>query len=528
MIINFTVPANYYLKIDDVYFIFTPTLNLQKMLRAIATRKKQTSEPPSKKAVDKKPKATKKTFKPKKNPKPLKQDPKKDPRKATKVVKRRKINEEPTLSNKAGLNISVARVKSIVDRGVLNRELSQAFDELTRVPRSLKEELESKGVPTWDDMSQDTKNVVARAQEQYFESQRREFERESMKKMSAEELKAYNATKKEAKSSHEQGVNASFNDDVDEGFDLFAFNKSYSKNFYKDFTPKLPELSAPKERETATKTVTKRKKNKEGKWEEVLEEQYIPLSPDPELKRFADIVSKLKIRFSANVKILLSAFVELLVHQLAVNGTYSCIMDKKKIIKVANIIDPKHAGVEERLPLNALIANLNTYKYYVQRVEARLAAEASGEEYDEDDAGDGQYSCNFNIYVGEIFRNARLQLSRGEIDVGKVSKENREMFAQTSLSKGLKVFCSNVIIELLERVAMMLNTEVTSHGVKTVTAPMVRTVIKHIHDVCGADYEASRSFMREAATKYVHFTEDRRVQKKNSHEEETPDYEEDE
>jgi len=508
------------------------------MLRTLATRKKQTAAVTKTKVAKKKTKVTKKkTVNKKRGAKPTKKTSKKTAPKSGKTARRRKINDEPTLADKAGLNISVARVKSIVDRGVLNKELATAFDELTRVPRSLKEEEEAGGVPTWDDMSQATKNVVARAKEHYFSGLRRVFEKKRLAKMNESELEKYNTAKKKAKSAHEQEVHASFNDDDDEGFDLFAFNKSYSKNFYKSFKPKLPEPSAPKERESSTRTVTKKKKNKDGKVEEVEEEVYVPLSPDPELKMFADLVSKLKVRFSANVKILLASFVELLVSQLAVNGTYSCIMDKKKIIKVSNIIDPRYEGVEDRLPLNSLIANLNTYKSYVRSVEARLVAEAAGEEPEEEEPEESTHSCNFHIYVGEIFRDARLRLSRGEINVGKVSKENREMFAQTSLSKGLKVFCSNVIIELLERIATMLNTEVTSHGVKTVTAPMVRTVIRHIHDVCGADYRASRDFMREAATKYVHYTEERRTQKKVSpgsddaedeEEEESPDYEEEE
>lgn len=426
-----------------------------------------------------------------------------------KQVKRRKVNAEPTTADKTGLNISVARVKSIIDKGFLNRDVVSALDELTRVPSSLKEEKE-KGLPTWSQMSQATKDVVAMAAEHYYDGLRQEYEKSVLDKMTAAQKSAYSASRKKEKSLHEKKEQASFTDDTDAGFDLVAFNKKHSKKFYDGFKKKLPALLPAVKRESPTKKVLKKKTGKDGKVSEVSEEVYVPLSTSPELKRYADLVSKLKVRFSANVKILLASFVEMVVHQLAVNGIYSCINDKKKIIKVRNIVDLKYDGVESRLPLQSLVSNLNTYKEFVASEAARAKAVKDGKKYEEP-SYKSNHSCNFHIYIVEIFRDVRLKMSSGSIDVGKTTKELKEKFALTSLSQELKVFCSRIIIELLERIAMMLDNEVTAHGVKTVTTQMVRTVIKHMHYVCGVDYAPSRAFMQSTSSKYVSYIDERRV-----------------
>lgn len=429
---------------------------------------------------------------------------------AKKPVKRRKVNTEPTAADKTGLNISVARVKSIIDKGFVNRKVTKALLELTSVPDSL--EGEKAGLPKWSEMSQGTKDVVSRAIAHYYDGLRHDYEKSVVDAMKPDKKANYMSLRKKAKSLHEKKVQASFTEDVDAGFDVEAFNKTYSKKFYGGFKKKLPSAQPPVKRESPTKTVTKKRTGKDGKTEEVTEEVYVPLSPDPELKVYADLVSKLKIRFSSNVKILLASFVEMVVHQLAVNGIYSCIHDKKKIIKVRNIVDLKHEGSDSRLPLYSLVSNLDTYKEFVASEAARLKAVKDGKPYTEP-TYTSKHSCNFHIYVVEIFRDVRLKMSNGDIDVGGAQKELKEKFAMTSLSQELKVFCSRVIIELLERLAVMLDNEVSSHGVKTVTTQMVRTVIKHMYCVCGVDYGPSRDFMRLAASKYLSYIDNRRAVK---------------
>ena len=65
--------------------------------------------------------------------------------------------------------------------------------------------------------------------------------------------------------------------------------------------------------------------------------------------------------FSTNSRVFLSAFVECLIKQMALNGTVCCIADKKKIIQLDHILDTSVEGFEERFPLYPMITHLSTF-----------------------------------------------------------------------------------------------------------------------------------------------------------------------
>lgn len=387
---------------------------------------------------------------------------------------KRKVNMNPTLAEKAGINISVARVKNIVDSCILNKAEHDAAQEVRRAQGSLVRgddgvELRSMTVPV-SSLSQETQDIIQKAKRLYDRSEKEVWDKTFVGKMDAPTKERYMNERKVAKDLFEFNMRTvpEFERDV---FDIEGFNLRFDKNFYQDFVE--------------------------------------PKSDSDEWVTALGHLSKLRVRFSANSKILVSAFIEYLVQQLATNGTYNCIKGKKKIIKLSHALN---FSDESRVSLHPLIANTKAYrKYQASRSDEDADDDTPEDVADPDDADEADASRpNFRFYVSEICRDVRMKLAGDENS----AESDKVSYNLTNVGRDFKDFCNDLIFETIAILGKMVLTEINTRGVKTLNDVIMKTVIEHLHSAYGMDFKPSLQFIEHASNKYVAYVKQRRETRK--------------
>jgi hypothetical protein len=376
-----------------------------------------------------------------------------------KAVSHRKINNKPVLSSSTGINISPAKVKNIISKCVLNKEMYSAIDEIKNAePKKIVKTVDGvsvtedvKGTPLTE-LSEETCLYIERATQVYEKNQRLIYERKFVSDMDSIVRKSYSVKKNVAKTAC-----------VDECFNVEKFNVEFDPKFYDAYNSNV--------------------KSNQGK---------------PEWTCALDKITKLKNRFSSNSRVLLAALIECLIKQLVLNGTVSCIDDKKKIIQLSHVLDTTKEGFEERFPLYSFISNFKSFKKAVQNMNSVSSDEKSSDNcVDFSIEGiplDKQYQ--FRHYVGEICRDVRMGLC------SKSDKPDESVYNYTSVSKVLKNFCSTVACEFLLKIGTMLKKEIETRQIKTVNDTIINAVISHYHTVCDVDETNTFEFINTSLTKY--------------------------
>jgi hypothetical protein len=456
------------------------------------------AKPDDSSSVSKTPRTSTKKAKPKEEKaKPKDTEPKKAEPQKPKVVKdeakaaeaetkksKRKINMNPTLAEKAGLNISVARVKNIVDTFILNKAEYDASREVREAHNPPSKDAEGKVVKDAEgkvvslasvpisSLSLETQALIQKAKRFHDRAQKEEWEKTAISKMSADVKEKYQAARRAAKDAFEDSMRCV--PEFERGsFDLEAFNVSHNKNFYKGFVEA---------------------KAAEDEWSVALSQ-----------------LSKLRVRFSSNSKILLSAFIELILRQLATNGTLNCVKRKKKIIKLSHALDNTD---DPQFSLYSVITNTKTYKKYLASRPKESEAEDEKDEAEDsapepDESVDGPDSRpNFRFYVSEICRDARMRLASGDDAADNV-------YNLTNVSRDFKDFCNDLIFEVVGTLGRMILTEINTRGVKTLNDVIMKTVIEHLHSAYSIDFRSSLQFIEQATTKYITFVKNRRETRKS-------------
>lgn len=462
-----------------------------------------------KKALTKKPRVAK--------PKVVDAAPKTVKVKVVKPVSNRKINRKPVLAKTTGINISPAKVKNIVSNYVLNKDAYAALTELKNArPRVVVKVVdgkevseEFKGVPV-STLSPSTLDYIAFATAEYETTQRDDYAKAKIATMSAEDRKVYNTAKHAAREIHDKKSEDHYLDNSASTFDVNAFNTNYNPTFYNDHVAAVAAFEA--------------------------------ADTSDEWKKSIDKVTKLKNRFSTNSRVFLSAFVEYIIKQLALNGTVCCVADKKKIIQLSHILDTTKDGFEERFPLYPLIVNLDTFKqahaYLKNPPTAKVVSVETTPDADAEDSGDEKSDVppvknvkvekdtdiftlpgvsletqyQFRYYIAESCRETRMDLAKSSLDS---EGEPMTVYNYTSVSKIFKNFCSTLICEFLMRIGSMLAKEIDTRGIKTVNDTIIGTVISHYHTVCGVDETATIDFIRDVTTKYYKYIAERQQKRKD-------------
>jgi hypothetical protein len=427
-----------------------------------------------------------KTPKAKDEKKEKKEKKEKDEKKEKKEKKtKRRINLNTCLCETSGLCISVARCKNIMDNFMLNHSEYKASQEIKNATHRTKknaagEVIKLPSVPL-SQLSQETQDLIVSSKYFFDRGAKEIYEKEKLQSFSADDKKNYDNQKKLAKMKFEESMNV-----VPESkrsvFDVEEFNKTYSNSFYIGFTEPATELD---------------------EWQQAL-----------------NSISHSRARFSANSKIMVSSFIEFLLQQLAINGTFNCIQNKKKIIKCSHALQVGE-DVPEHFSLFPFVSNTKTYKKFMKSQKIAAAAEVVDEDLPDDEpdaveSADFDNRPNFHFYLSENCRYVRMKLASGEIKVNGDNTEDISVYNLTNVSRRFKDFCNDLIFETVTVLGNMILTEMQTCGVKTLNNRITKTVMEHLHSAYGLDFTPTLQFMETATTKYNAFVKLRRETRKSA------------
>jgi hypothetical protein len=386
-----------------------------------------------------------------------------------KVSKRNKVVF--TLDGHSGLNLSVARVKNVIDDNGLNASLTPLFTELRRSDKGWNETVRTTGADgksnsstvehaprAFSELPKAVSDVLESVRKQYREdgSAMRDYEHSVLKTWTKEKLTKYKEAKANAKEA--QGKD----------FDNNAFNKNYDKNFYAKFTPTwLPEGVD----------------DKGNKWNVFKQHQVL--------------LTKKKVRFSANSKVHATTFVEYLMRQFLYRSIRNCFDVKNKIVKLHHAFDTSHQGDAIMTMMHSLSCQQKWTDLENNEKESEDAPKQT------ESHNDTNYP--FLLYVGKLFRYCKNTMPL-TVD------EEKDKYHSASLNNNFRRFCSDAIVELLTRLSVMIKEEIETRSVKTVTDETVTKVSAHLCASFGYSFDPVREFLKNTVASYQGFVSQRREQ----------------
>jgi hypothetical protein len=445
-------------------------------------------------------------------------------RKAPKVPKVTKvINTKPprspnisdTRSKDEGINLSSAKVRNALQHAV-NRDAIAALAEIQKsFPSETIFKADKDGKPTSEVLvgakpgiplariNSSAEKYLKYVQTTFSSSSQELFADAKIKKMSADDGKKYRAAKKAAKEEHEDCENKKVLEFRDH-FSEKKFNLTFDPLFYKGHA---------ETRKVKAKTADgKRIQVKGPKGNMVDKEVWVNLN---EWEAAIDMVSRSKLRFSANAKVYISAFLEFLIKQLASNGTYNCINSKKKILKLEHSFDIHSDEFKKRFPLFPIVANYKTTLEALKLVNQRQTDKTKKTEKKDVTqqnelfqvfGDDNKNRLKFKYYIGEICREVKMELAASELnDDGQTNTD----YHYASVGSDFSCFSSSLIYELITVIGQMLEVEISSRNIKTINNNVIGTVIRNLHLAARVPFEPTLQFIRDAHMKHVTHTKKR-------------------
>lgn len=199
------------------------------------------------------------------------------------------------------------------------------------------------------------------------------------------------------------------------------------------------------------------------------------------------LLSKLKIRFSADACDLLASTLCLALHELAENAMKNTLEAKLKTVQVKHAVkftDLKYACLYDRLPC----------------VKTALKDDADSKECEET-------SDDFGHYAKQICHNVINQRSAEN------TKKKSHPYADIKLSSGFIKFCSDIIAEFCDVFVPLLRGQLNTMEVKTVSCDIVKRVIDTLLEFNRCDVNEITKLLDEKLTKYRAYQEARRVER---------------
>jgi len=365
---------------------------------------------------------------------------------ATKEPKKvRTVNTKQLNSEKTGLNISPAKIKNLISNNIINKDIYSAISELNMLESSNK---------TVDDISDSTKQVLNDIINEDKCHKKHQYVRKKYESLSEDEKLSYNKIKNSESGTYNKCVFVSQPTD--------DFNLKFDTNFYKGFS--------------------------------------YDMSSFQNISDVIKLMTKKKYRFSNNSRLYISAFVELLIQQLAHNSIYTCVENKKKIVQVEYNKEPNSNLDSGDYSLYNIVSNLEVYKLYkdltVNHDEFVINNLTKEKQY------------QFKYYVSEICREVKQTLTLKYNDSSNV-------YNSTSISKQFKNYCSLIVCEVLNIIGKMIKVEVESRSVKTINDTVVKTVLEQLHAANGIDFTKTSEFISNTYKKFNMYKHTKKVEKSN-------------
>lgn len=387
----------------------------------------------------------------------------------------KKVNNKPTIADLCGLNLSVAKVKNVISNHCINRETFLVLRELKS--HRVSNDDASSFTFSLEGLSSRTIEYLNTSRDNDVLNQKLAYSKRVVKAMDTQTLEDYNVARKHSMQNHHKAQKDTHLFNLSE-FDLISFNSQWDPSFYNDFT--TTDHSSMNQMEL--------------------------------YKYYTDLVNKNKIRFNSESKLFITAFVEHVVKQLVTNGVVSCIHSGKKILQLEHALDRSVEGYAERFPLSPIVSNLTSYKRVMEEMNKPADSSMSEEVKAPESEESADLRHPFKYYISELCRDVRMELSKHDLTVKDPSES---VYNSTSISKSFKLFCSDVVVELLETLGSVLRTEVSARNIKTINYNTINALLSVYHTLYNVEsqFDATVGFIQDRYCRYNSYLKTRHAEK---------------
>jgi hypothetical protein len=212
------------------------------------------------------------------------------------------------------------------------------------------------------------------------------------------------------------------------------------------------------------------------------------LEPFPEksntLTEKIDYVGKLRCRFSTDASVVLSSALDYVIQDLVRTAMVKARSLGKAIIQVQHIVQGDFASTN----MYPLVHQLDVVQ------KAMQTSDVIDEECDTDtheDEDDEKHGSTFEFYINLICKNVKNKLV-----------ESDESFTPIRISKHIRKFCSDVVIQLIERISPLIKLYSSTAKVKTVNDDVIKFIFKFLLLDSGKCPESITTFMQERLNVY--------------------------
>ena len=199
-----------------------------------------------------------------------------------------------------------------------------------------------------------------------------------------------------------------------------------------------------------------------------------------------DMISKMRCRFSTCSTIVLSSALDYVITQLITNSMYNVQSDGKAIIQISHMLNEN----VKKLDVYPLIHNLDTVqKNSTTHQQEERVDDGNNENENENESNDN--SANFKFYVNLIYKSVKNGLV-----------ESDDKYKNIRISKDISKLCSDIVIELIERMSPLIVLYTNTNNVKTVNDDTIKFILNFIMTDAGGNSTALNGAMEKSLGMY--------------------------
>jgi len=180
-----------------------------------------------------------------------------------------------------------------------------------------------------------------------------------------------------------------------------------------------------------------------------------------------DVLAKHKYKFSNNSFKVLSVFLDMIVEEITLNAMSELVKNKKSIINLKYLF----TNEQSTSPLYNIYSKLNTYQTEknnqsstpTESAESTESSESTEEPTEQEPEDKSGKTINFEFYVRKICNKLKL---------------NSEEFNKIKVSDKYQKFCSNLILDFLDRIVPLTKIVLEVMTTKTITELVFETILK--------------------------------------------------
>jgi histone H3/H4 len=187
------------------------------------------------------------------------------------------------------------------------------------------------------------------------------------------------------------------------------------------------------------------------------------------LSEKVDYVSKLRCRFSNDASVVLSSALDYVVQDLVRTAMVNARALGKAIIQVQHVVQGDFSAVS----VYPLVSKLDVVQKALHVGDVVAEAEAEGEDDEKADVheeeDDDKNSSTFEFYINLICKSVKATL---------VAED--ETYQPIRISKHIRKFCSEVVIQIIERISPLIKLYANTAKVKTVNDDVIKFIFKFL------------------------------------------------